>query len=610
MGLTTVPMSITIFQCLWALWWARLHMNIRRGRVYSTGRILSATDSFYRFFSPVLYLMQNTICIASLWSNSPWLLKFHDSNSWRIAGVVLFLFGSLVYWWALRHLGSNYSPCYDSYSSVILVKNGPYRWIRHPMYAAKLLIGAATLVLSGSLWFVPTTVYFFGVTLRSLFREEQQLSCSLLGYIEYQRRTTRLVPWLYIFLVTLTGCTTLHSNASQSPEEAIDLSTYRPDYPKWRKTAKKRLEGIEKQLAAQEERKKDTSCARQILRELRWQVTYTANSEAFERKFAQLEKIISGSAPSPDATKQSKEDGSWGICYEEWFLKLDISSDHINDLAAEKQVPQYHVKILDRINSPKLLVSYLDSILVSDIAKIGINHRKELNYAVSALMRLILRDRPSNYKFHPDLKKTLKDYLISKWQNPETGFWGAWYLNHGRTVKTDDLSMTFHFASYLDGNVPHLGKIAITTYQNRSLPYPYGLIESGTYTNHHNYDAVRLFRYGWSELTLDQRKEISHEIRKMLDYCLGESLETDGAFKMSPADESLGDAYYFGVSFLDEIGYFDPKKRFWTQKEFPEASALKLKILNSIRKSGLTDYMARNAIEKLQETKMDETRDQ
>jgi hypothetical protein len=35
------------------------------------------------------------------------------------------------------------------------------------------------------------------------------------------------------------------------------------------------------------------------------------------------------------------------------------------------------------------------------------------------------------------------------------------------------------------------------------------------------------------------------------------------------------DSYYFAASFLDTIGYFDRRKRFWTDCEFPEAEALR-----------------------------------
>ena len=47
----------------------------------------------------------------------------------------------------------------------------------------------------------------------------------------------------------------------------------------------------------------------------------------------------------------------------------------------------------------------------------------------------------------------------------------------------------------------------------------------------------------------------------MLAWCITESLTADGTFDCDASDES----YYFGVRFLDRVGFFDESKRFWTK---------------------------------------------
>lgn len=64
------------------------------------------------------------------------------------------------------------------------------------MYAAKIVIGAATVVLSGSLWLVPTTAYVLAATLLATWREDRAMGASLAEYGAYQARTTLLFPWL------------------------------------------------------------------------------------------------------------------------------------------------------------------------------------------------------------------------------------------------------------------------------------------------------------------------------------------------------------------------------------------------------------------------------
>jgi len=194
----SAAVAFTVFFLAWAAWWGAMHRRIRRNRAYAQHRSATSTDSVYRWTNPFLYVMQIVLCTTSFWSASPWLLAFHHSDIVRAIGIALLYGASALYAWAIAHLGSNYSPCYDTHAPADLVRTGPYRWIRHPMYAAKLVLGAATIVTSGSLWFVPTTIYFFAATLQATWREDRTLAESLPEYRTYQSRTSLLVPWIGI----------------------------------------------------------------------------------------------------------------------------------------------------------------------------------------------------------------------------------------------------------------------------------------------------------------------------------------------------------------------------------------------------------------------------
>ena len=64
-----------------------------------------------------------------------------------------------------------------------------------------------------------------------------------------------------------------------------------------------------------------------------------------------------------------------------------------------------------------------------------------------------------------------------------------------------------------------------------------------------------------------------NEIRSMMEWTLTQSLKTDGRFKVDPTFfSSLAAEYYYGVSFLDQIGYWNKAQRFWTDDEFPDAT--------------------------------------
>jgi hypothetical protein len=322
--------------------------------------------------------------------------------------------------------------------------------------------------------------------------------------------------------------------------------------------------------------------------------------EPIEQRIRDLRQSLSDPKDQSFAREQSPSDGSWGACYKQWYWKVVESSEQLLSLRNQGKLPKYKITFLDRINSPEKLTAYLESILTSDIPKNLVDRRRELNESGTSLLRLILREVPRNYKYHPKLKSALLDFVDHRWQNAETGYWGAWYQTSKGVIKTDDLSITFHIASYRRGEIPRLASIAATTLRIKERPYPYGWRHAnGEMSNHHNYDVVRLIRIGWPELEDDQKKIAKAEIRKLLDWSLSETLLSDGSFKYNRSDDSLGDSYYFGVSFLTEVGYFNVKNRFWTNELFPEASKTRERIQQSLLSIKNRDLMMSDALGKL-----------
>lgn len=191
------PAVFTLFQTGWALVWAARHIKIRSRRRYADNRAQTDVNSRYKVVSYFLLALQNILCIASFWSNSPLLLKFHDSNAMRFSGAILIAAATALYFKALAKLGRNYSPCFDSHLPFELISSGPYRYTRHPMYLAKLVIAAGNFVISGSLWFVIVFIYLALETARTIAREERDLAAHMKGYAEYRRRTTRLIPFVF-----------------------------------------------------------------------------------------------------------------------------------------------------------------------------------------------------------------------------------------------------------------------------------------------------------------------------------------------------------------------------------------------------------------------------
>ena len=191
------PVIFTLFQLCWAFVWSVKHVRVRRLRRYADGRARADKNSRYKVISYFLFLAQNVICVASFWSRSHLLLEVHDSNSMRVAGAIITCLATFLYFGSLSYLGRNYSPCFDSHVPLELVSAGPYRFTRHPMYLAKLLIVVGNFVTSGSLWFLPVFAYLMLETGRTIVREERYLTVSVLGYANYKKSTARMIPLIF-----------------------------------------------------------------------------------------------------------------------------------------------------------------------------------------------------------------------------------------------------------------------------------------------------------------------------------------------------------------------------------------------------------------------------
>jgi protein-S-isoprenylcysteine O-methyltransferase Ste14 len=115
----------------------------------------------------------------------------------RLLGLLLTSAATLLYFKSLNHLGLNYSPCFDSHVPLEMISSGPYRFTRHPMYLAKLLVAVGNFVLSGSLWFVVMFLYLALETARTIFNEERYLTTSVPVYADYKKRTKRMIPFVF-----------------------------------------------------------------------------------------------------------------------------------------------------------------------------------------------------------------------------------------------------------------------------------------------------------------------------------------------------------------------------------------------------------------------------
>jgi protein-S-isoprenylcysteine O-methyltransferase Ste14 len=98
---------------------------------------------------------------------------------------------------ARKHLGLNWSAEIASKVDHQLVRSGPYRLIRHPIYTGMLGMFVGTAVVSGELHGLVAVALISVAYFRKIRLEEQKLS-NVFGmqYDEYKDKSWALIPWL------------------------------------------------------------------------------------------------------------------------------------------------------------------------------------------------------------------------------------------------------------------------------------------------------------------------------------------------------------------------------------------------------------------------------
>jgi protein-S-isoprenylcysteine O-methyltransferase Ste14 len=130
------------------------------------------------------------LCLAYLLLSGPWFA----SLEWVGLEIVgLYLGAWAIYTMKLRNL--RIAP--EVARGTRLVTTGPYRFIRHPMYSAVLLITVALALSHLTIARLTVWTVLLAVLLAKLQHEEVLLAKRFREYTAYQRRTKRLVPFVF-----------------------------------------------------------------------------------------------------------------------------------------------------------------------------------------------------------------------------------------------------------------------------------------------------------------------------------------------------------------------------------------------------------------------------
>ena len=141
-------------------------------------------------------ILLNAIAYAILWQGKFWE---RSPSIWRVTlSILLLLLACLLSWTATRSLGRHWRMDAGLSADHALVESGPYRVVRHPIYASMLsmLLGTGLMVASVPLLALSVLVFIAGTEIR--VRIEDRLLASRFGdrFRNYQRSVPAYIPFL------------------------------------------------------------------------------------------------------------------------------------------------------------------------------------------------------------------------------------------------------------------------------------------------------------------------------------------------------------------------------------------------------------------------------
>ena len=157
------------------------------------------SPAIFRYIYRYLQISTIVVSIGAFLTNHKVLLEVHDNTTLMYMGISIATLAMALFISAKLTLGDHYSPCFDSYIPRDLVKDGLYKYIRHPIYTSNVLMLLGIFVACGSYWILINTGVLTLYYVYSAVKEESALKLRFPVYYKYVKQTNMFLPTPKIF---------------------------------------------------------------------------------------------------------------------------------------------------------------------------------------------------------------------------------------------------------------------------------------------------------------------------------------------------------------------------------------------------------------------------
>lgn len=115
-----------------------------------------------------------------------------------IVGLILCIAGIATMVWARVHLGKNWSGNVVLQQGHQLIKHGPYKYVRHPIYSGGLLAMLGSAIILGMIFGFGWVLFCALGLVRKMYLEEDLLQTQFPAeYAEYREQSRMFIPFIW-----------------------------------------------------------------------------------------------------------------------------------------------------------------------------------------------------------------------------------------------------------------------------------------------------------------------------------------------------------------------------------------------------------------------------
>jgi len=172
------------FGALWLVWAIGTKpTQVRESTSSRLSYVVLTIAAFYAMFSGD---------VPHEWLRTP----LFPAHAWtEVLGVALTAAGLAFAVWARAYLGSNWSSTVTVKVGHQLVRSGPYRWVRHPIYSGMILAMVGTALERRAVrGLIAIVLVYAGFKIKSKIEERAMAATFGPEYDQYSRGTGAIIP--------------------------------------------------------------------------------------------------------------------------------------------------------------------------------------------------------------------------------------------------------------------------------------------------------------------------------------------------------------------------------------------------------------------------------